>query len=444
MPLRCFMISFVALQCAALSLAAPALAQDQSPLKMTLLNVSEKGASKAHRKIKGVLAENENVEYKSDRSLTTNLDDYALNKKILQKRSLRKKFRKRIKRMMSEEKLEGLFLVDVYGRGRKLQLIVIGPDGSQLDDFKLGIKAGKPSSDQVFTLLNNAFGSLGPEVLKAREEAEEKDEPEEEPDEEPDEGSDGEVSQTITPKQEGDGRIKKAVNISVGLFAGQRNLEAVEINPENANAPFGLRHGSPYVGAGGDLDAVIMLFDGGQAALGLSLYGSYAQFTTIFVKQDTNENLELASTFSIVGGSLKYIRGLSTRFSFDAYGGAQLMSLTVEPNSNYTGNRYVSARLGVGLGLQLSEDAKLHAHGGTLPVFVADNSGGAFGTSPFSLGYEAGASFSFHLTESFFLSAQYTFQYLTPEYPEPVSSGIRPSSSTDVFHNGGLMIGLTI
>ena len=412
-----------------------------------MLNVSEKGASKAHRKIKDVLSENENVEYKNDRKLIARLDDYALNTKILQKGSLRKKFRKRIRRMLKEEELEGLFLVDVYGRGRKLQLIVIGPDGSELDDFKMGVRAGKPSSDQVFTLLNDAFSTLGPEVLKAREEAQEPDEPEEpeEPEEKEDpEGTDGDVSQNMDPKGNSDAKVKKAVNISAGLFAGRRSLEAVETVPENPSAPFGLRHGSPYVGVGGDLDAVILLLSEGEAALGLSLYGSYAQFTTIFFQADTNERMELASTYSIAGGAVKYIRSLSPRFSFDAYGGAQLMSLTVEPNSNYTGNRYVSGRVGVGLGIQLSEDAKLHAHGGALPVFVADNSGGAFGTSPLSLGYEAGAMFSFHFTPSFFISAEYNFQLLQPEYPEPVSSGIRPSSSTDVFHNGGLRVGFTI
>lgn len=414
-----------------------------------MLNVSEKGASKAHRKIKVVLDENENIEYKSDRAILSRLDDYALNQKILQKSTLRDKFRKRIKRMMAQEKLEGMFLVDVYGRGRKLQLIVIGPDGRQLDDFKMGVRSGKPSSDQVIALLNDAFSVLGPEVLKAREDAEpeepeEPEEPKPPKNDAPRENTDGQVSQGIDPKKGAEARVKKAVNISVGLFAGRRNLEAVETNPENPNAPFGLRHDSPYVGVGGDLDAVILSLGDGEAALGLSLYGSYAQFTTIFFQKDTNERLELSSTFSIAGGALKYIRSLSERFNFDAYAGAQLMSLTVDPNSNYTGNRYVSGRVGLGVGVQLSEDAKLHAHGGALPVFVADNSGGAFGDSPLSLGYEAGANFTFHLTQSFFLSAHYTFQFLQPDYPEPMSPVVRPSSSTDVFHNGGLMIGLTI
>lgn len=413
-------------------------AQDKSPLKMTMLNVSEGGGGKSHKKIKNVLLDNDNVRYVDEDRISGRLDRYAMNMKVLRKSELRQRFKSRIKRMLKKEGLEGIFLLDVYNRGRKLQLVVIGPEGDELANLKRKIRGGVISNDQTYSLLNKAFRALGPAVLKAR-----KNEAADVPDE---------PKKTTKKKRTGDiekkdeppaqpGELARGLELGVGVFVGRRAMEVKEGDGPN---DFRLEHGSPFVGAGLRLDAIATTFSDNTAALGVTLFGAYAQFSTIFFDQDTNERQELSSTFTRVGAELKYINGFSPKFLLDVYGGAELISLTIAPNAFYTGNRYISARAGLGLNFKFGEDALLRAHGGVLPVFSADNSGGAFGQSPLSFGYEAGARLNFNISESFFVQLNYTFQLLQPEYPEPSEPIGVATQSTDIMHTGNVLFGLAL
>lgn len=427
----------------ALDEPACAMAQAPAPLKMTLINVSTSGGERVHEQLRGILEENPNVQVFDDAEIKARLEDYALDLKILRKGDLRKKYKARIRRMLKTQGLEGLFLVDVYSRGRKLQLVVIGPEGAEIVDLERGVRNGQATNKQAIEVLQKAFAALGPEVLAYREahpdpgaEATEPEEPEE-----PDPSEEELRAALEAAKRRAQGNLARKIDLGVGVFIGRRNMEVKEGDtPED----FRLEHGSPFVGVGVRADAIATTFSEGHAALGIGFFGAYSQFTTIFYDVDTNGKQELSSSFSRFGGELSYLRSLSPRFVLDGYAGAELISLTIAKNAFYTGNRYVMGRAGVGVGLRLGQEATLRPHVGVLPVFSADNSGGAFGSSPLSFGYEAGARLNFSLTESLFVQANYTFQYLAPTFPEPSAIIGVATSSTDLVHTGNLLFGLSL
>lgn len=413
-------------------------AQAPEPLKMTFMNVSSSGGERAHEQLRSILETNPNVQVYDDADVVPRLDDYALSLKILRKGELRQKYRARIRRMLRAQGLEGLFLIDVYSRGRKMQIVVIGPDGVELLDVERAIKNGKPTDKQAIDVLQDGFGVLGPEVLAFRE-ANPAEEDTQDPPEEPDDAT---VNKALpSPDEPRLGSLKRRLELGVGVFVGRRQMEVKE---GDTPQDFKLQHGSPFVGASVRVDGIATSLSQGQAALSLSFFGSYAQFTTIFFDNDTNAKQELSSSFSRVGAEAGYLRELSAKFLLDGYAGAEVISLTIAKNAFYTGNRYVMARAGAGLGIRLGDETTLRPHVGILPVFTADNSGGAFGASPFSLGYEAGVRLSFSLTESLFVQANYAFQYLAPEFPEPSAIIGVPTSSSDLVHTGNLLIGLSL
>lgn len=438
-------VALLSAQVVTYTLDAPASARAQAPapLKMTLINVSTSGGERAHEQLRSILEENPNVQVFDDAEIKARLEDYALDLKILRKGDLRKKYKARIRRMLKAQGLEGLFLVDIYSRGSKLQLVVIGPEGAEIVDLERGVRNGQATNKQSIEILQKAFGALGPEVLAYRDANPDpsSEEPEEADPLEPDPSEEELRKELEAAKRRAQGNLSRKLDLGVGVFIGRRNMEVKE---GDTAEDFRLEHGSPFVGVGVRGDAIATTFSEGHAALGVGVFGNYAQFTTIFYDMDTNGKQELSSSFSRFGAELSYIRSLSPRFLIDGYAGAELISLTIATNAFYTGNRYVMGRAGVGVGLRLGQDATLRPHVGILPVFSADNSGGAFGSSPLSFGYEAGARLNFSLTESFFVQANYTFQYLAPDFPEPSAVIGAPTSSTDLVHTGNLLFGLSL
>ncbi len=136
---------------------------------------------------------------------------------------------------------------------------------------------------------------------------------------------------------------------------------------------------------------------------------------------------------------------MSSFFFLDLFAGAELMRLTIEPNRLYTGTSYVMGRAGLGVSFRFGEGARLRLHGGATPIFTASNSAGAFGASPLSVGLEGGARLAFTLIEGTFLELNYTFQRMTPEFPDPVPDLGGPKVSTaaqDMLHTGNALLGL--
>ena len=439
LSLRLLCALWIGLVCHGAWTPAAVYAQAPEPLRMTLFNASLSGGERVHEQLKDLLAENPNVQLIEDEDLAPKLEDYALSMKLLRKGDQRQKHQSRLRRMLRAQSLEGFFVVDVFSRGRKLQVVVIGPDGQELADIQRALQGGKLSRKEALEVLQEAFGALGPEVLAYREANPASPAQADSPGD-PTPGDD-QLQAQLAPPSAAAQTLERGLELGVGVFVGRRDMSTTQ---GDSPQDFRLQHSSPFVGAGARVDALALTFEQGQAALGVSLFGAYAQFKTIFYDVDTNLRQELSSSFSRVGAEALYQRAFGPRFLGDLYAGAELISLTIARNAFYTGNRYASGRAGLGLGLRLGDEARLRVHGGLLPVFSADNSGGAFGPSPLSVGLEAGARFSFALTERLFVQINYTFERLTPEYPEPTATIGVPTSSSDLLHTGHLMLGLSL
>ena len=44
---------------------------------------------------------------------------------------------------LKSENIEGLLVIDSFSKGRKLQIVVLGPEGAELKDIKRNIKGGR-------------------------------------------------------------------------------------------------------------------------------------------------------------------------------------------------------------------------------------------------------------------------------------------------------------
>jgi hypothetical protein len=426
------------------ALCAPAVAgaqgdEERAPLELVVLDVAKKGGSSATKAIRRELGALDSVNLGDAGAIEDELGSFDLDRASLRKSSVRRKYSNRIYRLMRANGIEGLLLIDVYSKGRKVQLVVIGPDGEELTDVKKSTRRGKLSRDAARGMLRSAFKPLGPAVLDYRAElAERADDTPIDAALDPKDGGGAEVEDEVerpTPRT----TLSPGVNIALGGFVGRRGLEVLEGTDPN---DFRLVHASPFVGAGARVDAIA--WAEGESAVGVTLTGAYAPFTTLSANPDGETTRELASSVVRVGGQVSYFRSLGARAIVDVWGGGEFTSLTIASNEFYTGNQYGYARAGLGFEWKFNTDASARAHAGVLPTFSASNSGEAFGVSPFSLGYEAGLALALALSENIFFRLDYTFQLYSPEYPEPLPPITAATSSTDIFNTGNVLIGFSL
>ena len=436
-------------------LCSPLAAQDQAPLRLAVVNVSKRGGAGAKQEIVGLLAKNENIDLIDPQALLDTMEDYGVNYKILRRGSLRAKFRSRIGDLMQGTNIEGLFLIDSFGRGSKVQLIAMGPAGSEVANLRRNATRGRLDRDDAIDLLREVFPSLAPEVLAHRErlarltqEAAAADPP---PPPQPAPSPAAQTpapepatvvsAQEALPRGPGARALAPSLSPSVGLMVGSRTLETTEVEGLDS-----LNHTTPLIGLGVELQGILIaLGRAGGSALGVDLAFGYATFSTAFQDKQTMEKTTFPSSFTRTSGQLVYHRLLSDLLKLEVFGGAGLTDVVIEKNASYTGNRYITGRLGAGLTYFFGQESFFTLYGGLLPLFEADTSGGALGPSPLGLGYTAGASLGFYVTPLVFTKLHYAFEFLLPEYPEPTGQADidDPAQATDLFHIANITVGVS-
>lgn len=455
------------------SAPSTAAAQEQVPLRMSLLNVSASGGGQPKDQLVEILSDNEAIELIDAEDVRSMMANFGVNDKLLRVSELRNKRKTRVTRLMQAQGVEGLIIIDVYSKGKKLQVVVLGPDGTQLKSIKRNISKSRITRKQGLDILQEVFPALGPEVLEFREQqrssvtvVEEPVDPIEEEvpfDEEFDGpiggGAPDEGDQAPAPISSKD-HFQRGITLGAGAFFGARAMEVTEVNNNNPDA---IKHTTQLVGINAQVDITLASF-GKSKSSAVVLVGdlAYAPFETWFDKNGDKQKQsgeQFASSFLDGGGQLGYRQMLGEQARFGVYGGAEYIILRIGAlardratrNADYTGNEYTALRLGAELGYDFSESAKLLLHGGLLPVLSADNSGGALGESDTSLGYHAGATFQLDFAKNLHASAGYRFRTVSPKFENPpaadeATSGSRINSSaesTDTIHSGAVMIGLS-
>ena len=443
-----WMMTLTVLWFAVLGVIAPAAANE--PVKLSLLNAASKGGESSYGTINDYLKKSSQIETSDQDDIWEFADkEFGLEAKDFRSSSLREEHAEKFQEIMKELDLEALIVLDVFSKGRKMQLVTIGPSGKEIADIRRDVNRGRIDKDDAKSALKDTFEELGPAVLEFREnggweqyEKEEEEDDDDVPDLMPDDEDeeDEEDEEDLTLKQKAIKKKKKSgeypaldpgVRLQVGLLVGKRGMSLT------SDSDFELSHGSPFVGFGGRVNFVISKL-GSDAAVGGRVLGGYAPFTTIF-----NENESFKSAYARIGLQLEYLKALGQSLILFGFGGGEAMSITIAQNDNYTGHRYIMARAGAGILYDVGP-VVLEIAGAILPVFGVNNSAGAYGEVPgLSLGFEPMAGLRFGLSEDLSVSLRYSGQIFSTKHPEPVRN-IGPAKVSDIIHSGLLAIGYSL
>ena len=139
--MRRFVLLVAAFVAVTLICAPSAFAQD--PLKVVLVDVSKKGGKKVYKTFDGLLDASDDIETRSSKKFLNAAEEEGLEKADLRKGKTRDKSAKEFRTIMKEIDAEAILLLDVFSKGKKAQMVVIGPDGSEAADVRRNIKKGR-------------------------------------------------------------------------------------------------------------------------------------------------------------------------------------------------------------------------------------------------------------------------------------------------------------
>lgn len=422
---------------------APSEAYAQDPLEIVFIDVATKGSESVYETIHDILVESDDVTLTEQSKLWVAADRLGLDTEDFRASSKRERHREEFAKLIRELGVESIVLLDVYSRGRKAQLVFLGPDGEEVADVKRSIQRASIERSTALGMLKEGFGPLIPRItrwrekqakLRAAREREERERAARESD-----GEAGDEEQEEETDSGEDDVLERDLIIEVGALLGRRS---VDIETEGG---FRLTHASPFLGVAAEVGGLFVTFSEGALGLGLRGTFAYAPFTTLFTDPETGTMQEFGSSFLRTGAVLE-LRGVAARgLELGGYLGAEVMNVSVDQNAFYTGNQYVYARLGAEADYALTERANVGVGAGLLPLFSAITSAGAYGGGSFALGFEAQARVSIDLTDSLFLGVRYRLGYLAPDYPEPDPGVLDdPASTRDIAHTGRVVLGIDL
>ncbi len=404
---------------------------DEPPLRLAFINVAGEPGANAYSTVQGILLQSSQIILVTQPTFMAGASRYNLGLDVFRQGSAREENEANIRELMKSLDVEAIVIQDVFGKGGKLQMVVMGPRGRELRDLRRDIRKGRVTDDQAIDLLKEVFSTLVPEVRSYREEQDEKARQAELEAQRALEEDKEEVSirdQVIAERSVDSGDLQTGYQLNVGAMMGHRLMR---LSGEDG---FEFNHGTPFVGVGGNLDARFATFSEGSGAAGLNIFGGYAPFKTAFY------DAMLDSSFARVGAELYVVFALTSDFLVRAYGGGEALSITLGQNELYTGHRYISARTGAGVEYLFGELATLKLGAGILPILKADNSHGAYGEVDARLGFEGAARLEVSPIKAVTIALDYTAQYYSLGFPAPTVLAT-PAATTDLLHMIVLSLG---
>jgi|GEM_PF-4326825 len=434
----CQLLSTLIVALLGLSTLAPsAQAQGEDPIRLVFLNTDPSDGMIVYNAVEEVLKMSKDLHLVSPDKLLTAGTKHGVKLETFRSGDKREESAEAFTRMLADAGAETVLALDVFGGGHTMQIVVIGPQGEQLADIRQRIDASEPTQEESVTALKKAFKVLVPRIREHREQkAEQAAAPEvglvglDEPNED-----DSIKARVIAEHRQAHANLTRGVNPQVGLIFGSRSFSV------DTPDTYQVSHSSPFVGAGAQLDAVFALFDGQTSAIGGSLFGAYAPFTTVFAGPSGPE--EKTSSFANLRLDLYYMKGLSSDVILKGGLGGEYLGVSIEPNNIYEGNHYFNLRAGLGIIYKFGELAELHLDAMALPVLDADVSDGKLGRASVSLG----ADFALRIDVVAFgpvrASLGYQFKYYQAKFEEPRLVMLRgeAAETSDIFHLGQVLVG---
>lgn len=236
---------------------------------------------------------------------------------------------------------------------------------------------------------------------------------------------------TVTPRvasaREGDDARVERARLGVGGLLARRYLVMRGDEPAfDAHLP------GAYVGGQAQLLVDLVRITDSGVRLQLVMDGAYAS------AQDTSITDELGRPLvtELMAGRVvpTLSRALSPKASLAIGVGVAATSITNEPNSVYTGHRYLAADIAVGVRRELASGrGRVVLDLDVLPVFRTDESGGADGEMS-SFGARGRAEIMYLLVQrpaKIELGLSYTYSRFGTQYPAATRFGARGASSVD-------------
>jgi hypothetical protein len=240
--IRRFLI-FFAVQFLLLSFALPSWASED-PLRLAFINASQKGGGDAHETLLEFLDASDDIKVKDSDKIWDAAEEEGVSRKDFRNSKRRDSSAREFRRVMKSLNIEAIMILDVFSKGKKLQLVVIGPSGKTIADVRENIKRGKVSKAESKTILKEAFAELVPQVRDFRdaggwdavddeprkedpvEEPDEEDPDEEDPDEE-DPDSSTSLKDSAVASNNGDFGLEPGFTFRFGALVGSRSFTTV-------------------------------------------------------------------------------------------------------------------------------------------------------------------------------------------------------------------------
>lgn len=434
--LRFFVIAF-ALIFAGQTLALNSALAQEEPVELVFINSDPSDGTVVYDAITSVLELSGDLNLVDpDRFMSAGMD-HSVRLETLRDGGKRAEFEDAFAQTLRAVDAEGLLILDVFGGGRTMQLVVIGPDGNELGDIRQRFRGNQPSQEETVGALKKVFQVLIPEIREFRERQ----------DQSPvDVGLIGEddppideealKAQVINEQEREHGELRQGVTPRAGMIFGSRSLDIQTLGS------YQLTHSSPFVGFGVDVDAILTLFEQDSSALGATVFLGYAPFTTV-LSDDEGEPTEMSSSFFNLRADLHYIKEFGDGLKARGTLGVETLSLSVEDNQTYSGNNYVNLRAGAGLIYEFGELAEFQLEALALPVLSADVSNNLLGDSDFAFGVDLGARLELVAFGPLRAAVGYHLKYYPVDYPNPESSQLagEPAEASDSFHVAHLVVG---
>lgn len=424
----------------AVFLASSPVSAQEAPLRLVFLKSDPDDGNQTYNTLKGVLENSDDIQLIPSRRLLAEARNQGISLDTFRTSEKRINAADQFMRAMSASQVEAVIVYDIFGGGRTVQLVAIGPWGSELSDVRE--RVSRPVSDsEALQLFTEAFSMLIPQVRAYRAEKEDEMARQQRMENENlEEDLMGEPQEEKTLKDEvvdeqrkSHGNLEEGFNFRLGAIAGHRMMEVT------TTADFTLDHSTPLVGIAGRADTIFSVFSGETQAIGASLWGQFAPFLTTFNTGDGNVQ-EFPGQFVNFGLDLDYFNGLSESFVLHGKFGAEISSLRIEPNQFYTGNRYINLRLGVGGMFRVADVLDIDLVVLALPETVTELSGTDFGSGDFKVGIGADATVDLRIADPFLLSLHYGLRYYTANYRTPNVIDA-PASTTDIMNMANFMAG---
>lgn len=423
--------------------AASVWAQD----RVAIVDVTPrlKDGNKSVPVIRKALNKNSDIKVVKIKRLSKKLKSkYKLSTNILSKGKLRRKYSKRVKRAVRGLDLDALIIVEALGRGKKLQIVILGRDGKQIENIIEPLKRKRLNAGIAKTLALDIEGLIEPASEDEPDEPEEKpksstkvdrlEQEEEEEDSNQEDGDDNEES-SASEHVLGD-----TISVGVGAFFGRRSLISVTQPVGSNQLPNELTHDAPYFGPALALD-VAKTFAEGNAQLSASLDAGWAPFETQFA-DGSGEVFALDSSAIRATLDVSFHYALASIFAVGPYAGVDYMSVSIAENDTYEGHTYTNVRAGLSILVRPLQQLSLNLGGGYIPLLnysyivgLEDAQGDIVKTTREggTTGFEGKAGLMFHINEQINLQVGY-------HYVGVADSEDDEAETTDTIHQGNASI----